>query len=173
MRNQGEIVACDIRQPALQELALRAKRAGATNIKTHLLGDHAPPPNGPFDTVLVDAPCSGSGTWRRQPELRWRVTAKRLGALSATQDALLDLASRHVKPGGRLIYATCSILPCENEDRVAAFLARQPAFKTVPAAGVWRELVGHEPPPGMAEFFHAGPYSTGTDGFFTAIFARE
>ncbi len=172
MRNQGEIVACDVRQPALQELAARAKRAGATNIKTHLLDDRAPL-EGVFDTVLLDTPCSGSGTWRRQPELRWRTTPERLAELVPLQDHLLAQAAGHVKPGGRLVYATCSILPRENEDRVAAFLKRNAGFKILRADGVWGESAKGEPPPGMAEIFRASPLSTGTDGFFAAILRRE
>lgn len=172
MRNQGEIVACDIRQPALQELALRAKRAGATNIKTHLLSDLTPP-DGLFDTVLLDTPCSGSGTWRRQPELRWRTTPERLSELVPLQDRLLVQAAGHVKPGGRLVYATCSILPRENEERVATFLKRNPAFKILRADAAWRESAGGDAPPGMGEFFRATPLSTGTDGFFAAILVRE
>ncbi len=170
MQNQGEIAACDIRQPALQELALRARRAGATNIRTHLLG---PPPDGVFDTVLLDAPCSGSGTWRRQPELRWRTTPQRLAELVPLQDRLLAQAATHVKPGGRLVYATCSILPRENEERIAAFLARNATFKPVRADAVWCESMPGDPPPGLGEVFHASPLATGTDGFFATILARE
>ncbi|HEY0300455.1 MAG TPA: RsmB/NOP family class I SAM-dependent RNA methyltransferase [Rhizomicrobium sp.] len=172
MRNQGEIVACDIRQPALQELAMRAKRAGAANIKTHLLSD-ANPPDGLFDVVLLDTPCSGSGTWRRQPELRWRTTPARLAELVPLQDRLLAQAAGHVKPGGRLVYATCSILPRENEERVAAFLGRNAAFQTVRADAAWRESTAGEPPPGLGEVFRASPHATGTDGFFAAVLARE
>ena len=172
MRNEGEIVACDIRQPALQELAIRAKRAGASNIKTHLLSD-TNPRDGLFDIVLLDAPCSGSGTWRRQPELRWRTTPERLAELVPLQDRLLARAAAHVKPGGRLVYATCSILPRENQERIATFLSRNPAFKILRADAAWRESGGANPPPGMAEFFHASPHSTGTDGFFAAILTRE
>ena len=168
MRNQGEIVACDIRQPALQELAARAARAGATNIRTHLLDDGLPL-DGKFDAVLLDAPCSGSGTWRRQPELRWKLTPKVLAQRIALQDELLDRAALLVKPGGRLIYATCSILPSENQDRVAAFLARQPDFAPADAAAIWARETGAPPPPGMAGDFRATPLTTGTDGFYCAV----
>ncbi|MEJ0024457.1 MAG: RsmB/NOP family class I SAM-dependent RNA methyltransferase [Rhizomicrobium sp.] len=168
MRNRGEIVACDIRQPALQALAARATRAGAKNIRTHLL-DERVPLEGRFDAVLLDAPCSGSGTWRRQPELRWKLTPKLLAQRIALQDELLARAATLVKPGGRLIYATCSILPSENEDRVAAFRARHPAFAPVSAADVWARETGAEAPPGMAADFRATPLTTGTDGFYAAI----
>jgi 16S rRNA (cytosine967-C5)-methyltransferase len=93
--------------------------------------------------------------------------------LKATQDALLKQAATYVKPGGRLIYATCSILPSENEDRVGAFLESQRDFAVVPAGYAWRESVGTEPPPNLGRFFSASPFSTQTDGFFTTILARN
>ncbi|HWD28325.1 MAG TPA: RsmB/NOP family class I SAM-dependent RNA methyltransferase [Rhizomicrobium sp.] len=159
--NQAEIVASDVRDGALEQLRKRADRAGA-----HIIVEKEP--RGTFDAVLVDAPCSGTGTWRRQPELRWRLTPSRLDQLTALQDELLDRAAAFVKPGGRLIYATCSILPRENEVRVAAFLARNRAFKSLRADAGW----GESAPPGLGEVFRATPYSTGTDGFFAAILAR-
>jgi len=170
MKNQGEIVACDIRQTALQRLALRAARAGATIIQTHLLNPD--PPQGSFDVVLVDAPCSGTGTWRRQPELRWRLTPETLAMRITTQDALLDQAANRVRAGGRLIYATCSLLPCENEDRIEAFLSRHTEFAVRPCAEVWRESVDTAVPKGMARFFRASPLTTGTDGFFTCVMEK-
>jgi 16S rRNA (cytosine967-C5)-methyltransferase len=145
MENEGEIVATDIRAAALEELAKRALRAGASIIQPTRDAE------GEFDIVLLDSPCSGSGTWRRQPELRWRLTPELLSTRMKLQDELLDRAARHVRPGGRLVYATCSILPCENQDRIAAFRARHPAFE--PAG----------------EDFLASPHSTNTDGFFTAV----
>ena len=183
MKNDGEIVACDIRADALAELERRAARAGVTIIKTkedlprpREAGERAgvrglpqqtpvsPPPHPnplphirggegmeSFDIVLVDAPCSGTGTWRRQPELRWRLTPERLAELQSIQDELLSRAAAHVKPGGRLVYATCSILPCENEDRIARLRESRRDF--VPAGGEFR----------------ASPLSTGTDGFFAAV----
>jgi len=170
MQNKGEIVACDIRQTALQQLALRATRAGAGIIRTHL--SNPDPPEGLFDAVLVDAPCSGTGTWRRQPEQRWRLTPETLAARMATQDALIDDAAVRVRAGGRLIYATCSVLPCENEDRIAAFLARHAEFTVRPCADLWRESVDTTVPKGMARFFKASPRTTGTDGFFTCVMER-
>jgi len=163
MNNSGEIVACDVRGEALLELEKRAARAGAGIIRTLPL-DHARPA-GPFDAVFVDAPCSGTGTWRRQPELRWRLTPARLVELTALQDRLLDQAAGLVRPGGRLLYATCSILPVENQDRVAAFLARTPGFAQ---AGLGRGRAI----PGLAVDFRASPAKTGTDGFYCAALQR-
>lgn len=167
MKNAGRIVASDIDRTRLSRLAPRAERAGATAIETRLLdpkkelealSDLA----GQVDHVFVDAPCSGTGTWRRKPETRWRLTPERLAAFSATQDMLLDLAARLVRPGGKLHFVTCSLLDEEGADRAAAFLARHPDWSAQPidlpsgrARGVGRRLT---------------PYHDGTDGFFIAGF---
>ncbi|HKY17611.1 MAG TPA: RsmB/NOP family class I SAM-dependent RNA methyltransferase [Rhizomicrobium sp.] len=161
MQNQGEIIACDVRGEALFELERRAARAGVTIIKTLPL-EHAEP-GGLFDLAMVDAPCSGTGTWRRQPELRWRLTPVRLAELTRIQDGLLDQAAARVAPGGRLIYATCSLLPVENQDRVAAFLARHPGFAAFDLGDGWDKAV-----PGLGTDFRATPQTTGTDGFYCA-----
>lgn len=150
MQNRGEIIACDPRGAALAELEKRAGRAGASIIRTHILGR---PPAGPFDLVFLDAPCSGSGTWRRQPELKWRLTPERLSELTARQDRLLDEAAGLTKAA--LVYATCSILPAENQDRVAAFLAKNPAFRRAKAD------------------FQASPAADGMDGFYAAFLTRN
>jgi 16S rRNA (cytosine967-C5)-methyltransferase len=149
LRNEGEIIACDIRGAALAELEKRALRAGVTIIHTRILG--LPPP-GPFDIVFIDAPCSGSGTWRRQPELKSRLTAQRLAGLNETQDRLLRQGA---EAGEKLVYATCSILPCENEERVEAFLVKNPQFRR------------------LQPDFQASPAATGTDGFFAAFLGRN
>lgn len=156
MENRGEIIASDIRGEALAELERRAERAGASIIRAQLLGvppDYAALP-GPFELVFVDAPCSGSGTWRRQPELKWRLTPEKLAGLTGLQDRLMAQAGRLTAGGGRLIYATCSILPCENQDRVETFLGQNPDFGR------------------LAPDFHASPARTGTDGFYAAVLGR-
>ena len=150
MENKGEIVACDTRGAALVELEKRAARAGVHIIRPHLLGR---PPAGPFDLVFLDAPCSGSGTWRRQPELKWRLTPDRLSELTGLQDRLLDQAAGLT--GTVLVYATCSILPRENQDRVAAFLAKNPGFRR------------------RGPDFEASPAGGGMDGFYAAFLTRN
>ena len=162
MQNMGEIVAHDASPARLRPLAARTARAGATIV--HLL-----PPQGAFDVVLIDSPCSGSGTWRRQPELRWRTTPDGLKSLTALQDDLLEQGAPFVAAGGRLVYATCSLLPCENEDRIEHFLSRHADFAVLSASTAWSEA---EPPPGLERFFRATPLRTGTDGFFTAVLQR-
>lgn len=168
MENRGEIVACDIDGRRLAALEPRATRAGVSIIRVHILRGR--PPEGPFDLVFVDAPCSGTGVWRRQPELRMRLTEDRLAELVAVQDRLLDQAAARVRPGGRLVYATCSILPRENEDRLAAFSARHPRFRRQSVADLWRETGAATGLLTPDDFFHASPYATGTDGFFAGVF---
>src|SRR5690606_7285287 len=121
------------------------------------------------DRVLIDAPCSGTGAWRRNPDARWRDTD--LAALTALQARILESASRLARPGGRVVYATCSLLPDENEDRVAAFLEAHPEFRVVPVGEVWAETVGG-PCPMEGPFLRLSPAQHRTDGFFAAILER-
>ena len=169
MGNKGEIVAFDGDARRLKQLSPRARRAGATIIK---IAERRGGPvwgNGKFDIVLVDAPCSGSGAWRRNPELKWRLTPERLKELVELQTWLIDDGARHTISGGRLIYATCSLLPSENEDVIELFLKRTQAFRVVPASQVWRDAGLGEPPLTVRQYFRAGPHSTATDGFFACI----
>jgi 16S rRNA (cytosine967-C5)-methyltransferase len=170
MNNSGELTAHDIDEGRLRQLSPRAARAGVTIITTHA---GPQPPKRPYDLVLLDAPCSGSGTWRRSPENKWRLTPERLDQLNALQDKLLDQAAARAAGSARIVYATCSILPRENEDRIAAFLERHPAFMVMPAADIWRESTGNRPPPGLGEFLKVTPLVDEMDGFFTAILARS
>jgi len=167
MENSGEIVASDVRGEALAELEKRSQRAGVRIIKTLCLEYEQP--SGAFDLVLLDAPCSGAGTWRRQPELRWRLTPARLAELTALQDRLLDQAAALVAPGGRLFYATCSILPVENQDRILALTERRPGLNLLNLADAWPGTI----PPGLARDFRASPVRTGTDGFYGAALRCE
>ncbi|TMM54576.1 RsmB/NOP family class I SAM-dependent RNA methyltransferase [Sulfitobacter sabulilitoris] len=121
MQDAREVFAHDIDPRRMQDLPARAARAGAriTQLATDAVASHAP-----FDLVLCDAPCSGSGSWRRAPDAKWALTGERLNELTALQDSILTTAMTLVAPGGALAYATCSVLTCENEDRIAAFLRR-------------------------------------------------
>ncbi|MCK5770439.1 RsmB/NOP family class I SAM-dependent RNA methyltransferase [Algiphilus sp.] len=130
--DRGEIVALDVDGRRLSRIAPRAQRLGVTSIRALLLGDHDSEAH--FDGVLVDAPCSGSGTWRRHPDQALRSVDLR--ATAATQLAILRAAAGAVRPGGRLVYATCSFLPQENDDVVSAFLRDAPDFTIVPARSV-------------------------------------
>ena len=174
MNNQGRLVACDTSEGRLERSRVRLKRAGVHNVETHLLapGDKwAKRQAGGFDRVLVDAPCSGSGTWRRNPDARWRYGPDDIEALVAEQKQILDRAAKLVKTGGRLIYATCALLKEENEDQVAAFLERHPGFRQIPVGEIWPSAVG-----GSAlttdPSLRLSPASHGTDGFFVAVMEK-
>jgi 16S rRNA (cytosine967-C5)-methyltransferase len=171
MQNKGEIIACDNDEKRLAQLAPRARRAGANIIKSRVLGKEKP--QGHFDIVFVDAPCSGSGTWRRSPEMKWRLTEERLKAFASLQSHLLERASTYVRKGGRLVYATCSILPKENSDRITAFQSRIKGFETEDVSALWTRAVGTKPPPGIGQFFVGTPGTTGTDGFFACALAHK
>jgi 16S rRNA (cytosine967-C5)-methyltransferase len=172
MANRGRLIASDTDRARLSRLPPRAQRAGATIVETLLLdtgreaeavasslGD----PNG-ADAVLVDAPCSGTGTWRRNPEARWRLTAAQLARYVALQARLIDLAARLVRPGGRLIYVTCSLLDAEGAEQIAAFLARSPGWSATPAA-----LPAGRP---RGDGLRLTPFHDATDGFFVARLDR-
>jgi 16S rRNA (cytosine967-C5)-methyltransferase len=159
MRNEGELLACDVSETRLQKLLPRAQRAGLTIAEAWLLsGDQ--PPAASFDAVLVDAPCSATGTWRRNPELRLRPVD--LPKLAAQQLRILSDAARLVKPGGRLVYATCSLLAEENDRVVDAFLSAHPAFHCVDAPLALPQQSGPR--------LRLLPNHHGTDGFFGTLF---
>ncbi len=172
MANRGQLMACDVSVPRLDAAVRRLRRAGAHNVERHLLerGDKwAKRRAGTFDRVLVDAPCTGAGTWRRNPDARLRLEENDLVELMAKQAAILDAAQGLVRVGGRLVYATCSLLEEENEAQVSSFLARHAAFRPVPLARAWT-LEG--PPPGSGEWLTLTPARHGTDGFFAAVLER-
>ena len=163
MQNRGHLVACDVSAPRLEGAVRRLRRAGVQNVERHLVapGDKwAKRRGGTFDRVLVDAPCTGTGTWRRNPDARSRLRELDLAELVPKQAHILDDAARLVRPGGRLIYATCSIFIEENEAQVDAFLARVPGFTVVPSG-----LDG-------AAYLSLTPLRHGTDGFFGAVLER-
>ncbi|MDG6095316.1 RsmB/NOP family class I SAM-dependent RNA methyltransferase [Acetobacter sp. AN02] len=170
MLNRGQIVACDVSETRLEGAVKRLRRAGVHNVERHLLvpGDKwAKRRAGSFDRVLVDAPCTGTGTWRRNPDARLRLTRDDLRELTVKQSEILDRAAALVKPGGRMVYATCSVLEAENGDQIAAFLKRNGAFRLVGAdsAFVPEALRGRET-------VRLSPYRDGTDGFFGAVLER-
>ena len=177
MQNSGQIYAYDSDKGQLRPIFERLQRAGVRNAQVLPGGDAAAlRALGPrFDVVLVDAPCSGSGTWRRKPDAKWRLKPEALAARQEEQRQVLALASELVKPGGRLCYVTCSVLPEENADQVAWFLGAFPGFALVPFGEVWRASIGGEPPrsaDGSTETLLLTPASHGTDGFFIASFRR-
>ena len=172
MNNKGHIVACDVSEGRLKRCAERLRRAGLHNGETRVLTSETDRwvkrKKGSFDRVLVDAPCSGTGTWRRNPDARWRDPDLGLDALMALQARILVSAARLVKPGGRLVYATCSVLPGENEQQVQAFLAASPDFRLVPLA----EAAPQMAIAGQGEYLSLTPAQHDTDGFFAAVLER-
>lgn len=172
MQNRGHLVACDVNEARLRRCAERLRRAGLQNAETRLLASETDRwikrHKGGFDRVLVDAPCSGTGTWRRNPDARWRAPDLGLGQLVALQARILASAARLVRPGGRLVYATCSLLPEENEAQVADFLATHPQFHAVPVRDAAPWLSGAV----EGDCLSLTPARHGTDGFFAAILRR-
>jgi 16S rRNA (cytosine967-C5)-methyltransferase len=172
MDNRGQVVACDVSAHRLEAAIRRLRRAGVHNVERHLLaaGDkwtkrHA----ASFHRVLVDAPCTGTGTWRRNPDARQRLTENDLAELLPKQAGLLDTAASLVRIGARLVYATCSLLAEENEIQVTAFLARHPNFTQVPLTRAWPL---DTPPPNAGDTLALTPRQHDTDGFFAAVLER-
>ncbi|MDD2764136.1 MAG: RsmB/NOP family class I SAM-dependent RNA methyltransferase [Opitutaceae bacterium] len=159
---EGRVDAFDIRTEALAELRQRARRGGFTNIQTLTQEPAAPG----YDGVLVDAPCSGSGTWRRAPHLKWCTTSAEIAAQADRQQELLARFGRLVRPGGRLIYATCSLSRQENEQVVAAFLRAHPDFAAVPPDRTFGN-------PRADNGLTILPAQHDTDGFFAAALERR
>ncbi len=170
MANEGRLIATDTNRDRIQRLPPRAERAGAINIETRLLNpgeelDEFADVIGQSDVVLVDAPCSGSGTWRRNPEARWRLTTKRLEQLSATQARVLRTGAQLVKPGGVLVYAVCSLIAREGRSQIATFLNNNSEWKAETLD------LGAGRPDGAGVILT--PAHDGTDGFFVARLARR
>jgi len=176
MAGTGTVLALDAAAARLRRLTPRLDRAGVDNVRSHALdGDDDPwlaDKAATADCVLVDAPCSGLGAWRRQPEARWRLDPAGLAAVCRQQQAILRQAAGLVRPGGRLIYATCSLLCEENEDQVGAFLAARTDFTLLPVARIWAEWLP-DAPPGDGPYLRLSPARHGCDGFFVAILQRQ
>jgi len=176
MANRGRITACDVNAPRLEGAVRRLRRAGVDNAERHLFepGDRwAKRRAGSFDRVLVDAPCTGTGTWRRNPDARLRTGSADLAELCTKQGEILAMASELVRPGGRLVYATCSLLPEEDEDRILGFLDAHADFAVLPLAEAWGEAGQDGAPPNAGKFLVTTPAQHGTDGFFAAILQRR
>ncbi|MFN3597561.1 MAG: 16S rRNA (cytosine(967)-C(5))-methyltransferase RsmB [Rubricoccaceae bacterium] len=168
MGGQGRLVALDVSEAKTALVARAAAAAGFDALEARAADLRTATLDGPFDRVLLDAPCSGTGVLAKRADLRWRRTEEDLARLTALQDDLLEAAARHVRPGGLLVYATCSVEPEENAARVAAFLARTPGFRPEPVAGrVPAPFVGAD------GHYHALPHRHGTDGAFAARLRRE
>lgn len=180
MKNKGRILAWDISQKRLTQIKDRLKRAGVDNVQIHVLESE----NDSFikrhkasaDRVLVDAPCSGTGTWRRNPDLKWRFTAQDLQEVRSLQESILQSASRLVVKGGRLIYATCSLLISENDEQVEKFIKNNGNFRVVCVKKVWNKVCTGdeaESDDSAVSYLSVAPHQDGVDGFFAAILERH
>jgi 16S rRNA (cytosine967-C5)-methyltransferase len=174
MRNTGRLYAFDIADKRLAKLKPRLARSGLSNVHPVLIAHENDAKikrlAGKIDRVLVDAPCSGLGTLRRNPDVKWRIKPESITELNVKQLSILNGAARLVKPGGRLVYATCSILDEENEGIVTQFLAANDAFTLVPMKEVLEE---QRIPLEMDTYLKMLPHRHQTDGFFAAVLERK
>ncbi|NCC22724.1 MAG: RsmB/NOP family class I SAM-dependent RNA methyltransferase [Alphaproteobacteria bacterium] len=175
MQLKGRIVAMDTEEGRLQKGRQRFRKSGVADIvEVRPLSDERHRKwlrrqKGTFDVTLVDVPCTGTGTWRRNPDMRWRTYGPSLEELTAIQSDILDRVAHTVKPGGRLVYATCSLLPEENERQVEAFLSRHEGYEILPVREAWPEGL---PVPCEGDFMRLTPKRHNTDGFFAAILTK-
>jgi 16S rRNA (cytosine967-C5)-methyltransferase len=174
MQSQGRLYAFDVSEKRLNGLKPRLKRSGLSNVHPQAIGSEKDPRikrlAGKIDHVLVDSPCSGLGTLRRNPDMKWRQTPRWISELVAKQEAILSASAQLLKPGGRLVYATCSLLKEENEDIVAAFLDQHHDFELMQCQEILQnQLIPLECGP----YLHVFPHIHGCDGFFGAALRRK
>jgi 16S rRNA (cytosine967-C5)-methyltransferase len=177
MQNKGQIFAHDSDRARLAPIYDRLKRNGVRNVQVR-----PPAPGalddllGRMDRVVIDAPCTGSGTWRRRPDAKWKLTEEQVAARTVEQRALLEQGAAFVRPGGTLAYITCSILPQENGEQAARFLADHAGFSMIAGHSLWHRHFGgsparvHLPSEGGVALT---PHSTGTDGFYVMLATRH
>lgn len=182
--SKSRLVACDSNDDRLTRMDRRLERAKLTNlIERHIISDSdddvwESENQSTFDRVLVDAPCSGTGTWRRHPEQKKRMSDDVVFELTVTQDGILARAAKLVKPGGQLIYATCSLLPDENEVRVEKFLKNHSEFSVIPWQDAWAKAMPKTSPPEIknaisSPYLRLSPAANNTDGFFVAVLSKK
>ena len=169
LNNKGTIFAHDKNVKRMDGLSNRAERLGIKNIKTI----ETLKPADLYDRFIVDAPCSGSGTWRRSPDAKYRLTPKQLKAIEQAQAEILDIAAEHLTAKGRIIYMTCSVLPEENEERIGKFLEKHPDFITVDMQKLWERKLEIPYPFNETRWLKCSPLTTGTDGFFVCVLQRK
>lgn len=174
MRNTGRLYAFDVSEKRLHNLGQRLKRSGLSNLNAQVISSENDQKlkrlNGKFDRVLVDAPCSGLGTLRRNPDLKWRQTPQDVLELTQKQTSILARAAKLTKNGGRLIYATCSLLRDENEQIAENFLANHPEFKLLNAAEILKQ---QQIDLDTGDYLKLLPHLHNTDGFFAAVFEKN
>lgn len=176
MNNEGQLIAHDLDRFRLRPIFERLTRAGVTNCEVISAQDQGKlAASGPFDCVVIDAPCSGSGSWRRKPDAKWRLTVKQLDQRLKDQAQVLEKGFQLAKPGGTILYITCSVLPEENTDQISAFLARHREMRVIPYREAWSRTIGGQAPDsadGAADTLLLTPARHGTDGFFIAVMTK-
>ncbi|HBF31959.1 RsmB/NOP family class I SAM-dependent RNA methyltransferase [Rhizobium sp.] len=175
MHNKGQVHAFDSDRKRLAPIIERLKRAGTHNVQVHDNITALKSLLGHFGKVLVDAPCTGTGTWRRRPDTKWRLTDRSLQERVEQQREALNEAATYVRPGGELVYVTCSVLPEENDRQIDGFLESHPDFKPVAMMERWSVVVGDmvvKPVSVNGTSLTLSPATTGTDGFFFAKLKR-
>ncbi len=179
MEGKGRVVAMDNNSQRLSRGKPRYVRAGIHNVESRPLDDEQQVKwlrrqKGNFDVVLVDAPCTSSGTWRRNPDLRWRRMGPSMEEIIKQQAQILARFEKCVKPGGKLVYATCSLFQEENEDQIRNFLATHDDFELVPLEDAWADAgLTTKAPESSGGMMRLSPKQSGTDGFFAAILRRK
>ena len=176
MDNKGQVHAWDADKQRLAPIFERLKRAGTRNVQVHAADADLSGLKDRFDRVVVDAPCTGSGTWRRHPDAKWRLSPQALEKRTAEQAAILDNAAGFVRPGGYLCYITCSIFQAENEAQIYAFGDRNPGWELLSAGEVWQDIFGFDKPQPWSQDLNCitlTPRATGTDGFFFAVMGKQ
>jgi len=169
MGNTGQLFAHDAEKVRLAPIFERIRRSHNRNVQVVSKPAELAPLTKHMDLVLIDAPCTGSGTWRRRPDAKWRLTGRQLDARRAEQQAILDTAQAFVKPGGLLVYITCSVFDAENGEQVAAFRERHRGFAPVDHRQLWdSHFPGHEQAARIADAggISLSPALSGTDGFY-------
>lgn len=176
MQNKGQIHAFDLERARLAPMSERLQRAGVRNTQVHHKIEGLAQFKGLMDIVLIDAPCTGAGTWRRRPDAKWRLTPQQLEIREADQREVLEAGKKYVKDGGRLVYVTCSLLASENLQQITAFLQQNPEYAPVDPKTLWDGVVnsdrGHMP---IFPQYGAvlSPHSTDTDGFYIAVLQKH
>jgi 16S rRNA (cytosine967-C5)-methyltransferase len=176
MENKGQVHAFDTDRKRLAPIIERLKRAGTRNVQVHDRPQALENLAEKCDAVLVDAPCTGTGTWRRRPDTKWRLTPRNIEERQGQQQEALAEAARFVRPGGRLAYVTCSVLPEENDRQIERFEAENPEFQAVPMGDAWTRTFTQSAPAPVSRdgrTLTLSPASTGTDGFFFAMLERR
>ena len=169
LKNAGTVFAHDKNPQRMKGLSERAARL---NIKNVQVIDKLPF-EAKYDRFIIDVPCSGSGTWRRAPDAKYRLTPKQLKAIEKAQAEILEIAAAHLTDNGRIVYMTCSVLPEENEEQIQCFLQKHQDFTTINIANLWERKLEQKYPFAEQRWLQCSPLTTGTDGFFVCILHKK